>query len=272
MSVLAEASYTRKDGQYLRWDNRSQRQLKFRFNIGHIANFGDALERRVGEIAEDIPALRRQFGRGYPNLRSGSCLEILRAVPDGAFDLVVTSPPYANRYDYARTSALELAWTGFDQEGFSVLRQRMLSATVENKAKTESLDKAYGDSREILDRSIQIYEEQSAVHEVLGILHDRQGELSNRNVMRLVDQYFFEMALTITELGRVVRPGGIVIMVNNNVQYHGEELPVDIILADFAERSSFHCDKIWKFARGKGNASQQMARFGRRELRKCVYR
>jgi len=272
MSVLEEASYTRKDGQYLRWDRRAPRQLRSSFDIGPIAGFSDALERRIGEIATDIPALRKRFGQGYPTLLTGSCLELLRTIPDGAFDMVVTSPPYANRYDYTRTYALELAWIGFDQAGFSALRQRMLSATVENKAKTETLATIYGNNRATLERAVRLYEAQGAVHEVLGILRERRDELSNRNVLTLIDQYFFEMAVVVVELGRIVRPGGSVFMVNDNVQYHGEELPVDFILADFAEGAGFHCDQIWKLARGKGNSSQQMAQFGRRELRKCVYK
>lgn len=272
MSVLEEASYTRKDGQYLRWDSRAPRQLRSSFDIGPIAAFSAALERRLKEIAADIPALKKQFGGGRPTLLTGSCLELLKDIPDGEFDMVVTSPPYANRYDYTRTYALELAWMGFDQAGFSALRQRMLSATVENKAKTETLDMIYGERRETLDCAIRLYRDQSAVHEVLGILRGRQDELSNRNVLTLIEQYFFEMAVVIAELGRIVRPGGSVIMVNDNVQYHGEELPVDFILADFAEGAGFRCDHIWKLPRGKGNSSQQMARFGRRELRKCVYR
>ena len=60
-------------------------------------------------------------------------------------------------------------------------------------------------------------------------------------------------------------------MINDNVQYHGEEVPVDLILSDYAEQSGFVCKQIWALPRGKGNASQQMGRFGRRELRKCVY-
>ena len=60
-------------------------------------------------------------------------------------------------------------------------------------------------------------------------------------------------------------------MVNDNVQYHGEEIPVDLILSDFAEQSGFRCEAIWTLTRGKGNSSQQMGRFGRQELRKCVY-
>jgi hypothetical protein len=97
-------------------------------------------------------------------------------------------------------------------------------------------------------------------------------ELGNRHVIRLIEGYFLEMAIIVAELGRVTRPGGTVIMVNDNVQYHGEEVPVDLILSAFAEQSGFVCEKIWMLPRGKGNSSQQMRRFGRREIRKCVYK
>ena len=272
LSVLEESSYTRKDGQYLRWDHRADRKLRSHIDFGPISQFSDALEKRLAEILEDIDGLKDQYGGGNPDLVTGSCLELLKDIPSNKFDLVITSPPYANRYDYTRTYALELAWMGFNQDDFSSLRQLMLSATVENKGKMEWFDVVYGKHRETLDQAVRMYAEQGAVHEVLDILHEHSDELSNRNVLRLIEHYVFEMAVVIAELGRVVRPDGVVIMVNDNVQYHGEELPVDFILSDFAERVGFVCTNIWKLARGKGNSSQQMSRFGRRELRKCVYR
>lgn len=272
MSVLEEASCTRKDGQYLRWDKRANRPLRSGVDLGEIPTFGDALKRRLAEIAEDIPHLKKQFGGGHANLVTGSCLEILKDIPDEEFDMVITSPPYANRYDYTRTYALELAWMGYNQQDFSTLRQRMLSSTVENKTKRKALSEYYEEDRGEFNKAERLYNEQAAVHEVLHILKGKTDELSNKSVLRLIEQYFFEMAVVISELGRIVRPRGVVIMVNDNVQYHGEELPVDFILADFAEGVGFHCENIWKLARGKGNSSQQMARFGRRELRKCVYK
>ena len=60
-------------------------------------------------------------------------------------------------------------------------------------------------------------------------------------------------------------------MVNDNVRYHGEEVPVDLILSDFAEQWGLRCKEIWTLQRGKGNSSQQMGKFGRVELRKAVY-
>ena len=274
VSVLEEASHTRKDGQYLRWDHRADRTLRATVDLGPIPTFSAALEKKIDAIKEDVDALKRQFGGGHPTLLRGSCLDLLKDFPDGMFDMVITSPPYANRYDYTRTYALELAWMGFDHAGFSELRQQLLSATVENKTKRDTLRESYRDAgaMDTFVMAERMYDGQGAIHEVLDILNERKSELGNKNVIRLVEHYFFEMALVIAELGRAVRPGGVVIMVNDNVQYHGEEVPVDFILSDFAESAGFQCENIWKLARGKGNSSQQMARFGRREIRKCVYR
>ena len=272
MSVLEAVSYTRKDGQYLRWDTRSGRKLRAKMRKGPIPSFPEALDRRLAEMADDLDHLKRNYGGGGPKLVNGSSLEVLKTLPDAAFDMVITSPPYANRYDYTRTYALELAWLGVDQAGFARLRQQMLSATVENRTKIDALRALYGDRPEALQQAVARYERQAALHEVLRILRAHASELGNRHVIRLLEGYFLEMAVIVTELGRLVRPGGAVIMINDNVQYHGEEVPVDFILSDLAEQSGFTCADIWTLARGKGNASQQMGRFGRREIRKCVYR
>ena len=95
--------------------------------------------------------------------------------------------------------------------------------------------------------------------------------MSNSNVPHLVENYFFEMTQVIVELARVLKRGGQVIMVNDNVRYQGEEVPVDLILSDCAEAAGLVADKIWVLPRGKGNSSQQMGKWGRVELRKCVY-
>ena len=273
MSVLEDASYTRKDGQFLRWDRRSGRSLKSKADLGPVAAFHEALQVKLDEMCSDMEILKAQFGNGCrPTLRTGSCLALLKDIPAETFDLVVTSPPYANRYDYTRTYALELAWLGFDRKAFSALRQSMLTATVENKSKWRWLSTLYDGMSATLNQARRMCEEQQALTEVLTQLETRAHELSNRNVIRLLEGYFLEMALVVAELGRIVRPSGVVVMVNDNVQYHGEEVPVDFILGDFAEQSGFDCANIWVLPTGKGNSSQQMARFGRRELRKCVYK
>ncbi len=95
--------------------------------------------------------------------------------------------------------------------------------------------------------------------------------MNNPQIIRLLENYFIELALVICELGRLIRSGRNVFMVNDNVRYHGIEIPVDLILTDFAEQSGFRCESIRILKRGKGNSSQQMGKFGKQELRKCVY-
>lgn len=270
VSVLEEISYTRKDGQFLRWDPQSGRDVKTKLHKPTIPSLSEAFGRRVMEIADDLSVLKVKYGGTAPKFIEGSCLDELQYLPDERFDVVLTSPPYANRYDYTRTYALELAYMGYDAKKLKELRQTLLSATVENRSKRELLRS----SNSQVDRAslaIDMADQQPALQEALSALRAEAQNLSNRNVIKLVENYFTEMAVVVVELARLVSPGGHVFMVNDNVRYHGEEIPVDLILSDFAEQCGFRCDSIWTLNRGKGNSSQQMGRFGRQELRKCVY-
>jgi Tfp pilus assembly protein PilZ len=281
LCVLEEVSYTRKDGQYLRWDNRSPKKTIGRlFDKGHIPSFRDAVLLKLQQMAEDIESLseERREGKGPnegPEFKAGTCLQILPAMRSRTFDAVFTSPPYCNRYDYTRTYALELAFLGYTSDQVKELRQTMLSCTVENKEKEAKLREMYRrikhpDRYQAVRR---VFENQKALQEVLKVLQEyaSQDRLNNYNVPRMVRNYFFEMAFVVCELSRILRPGGHVVMVNDNVRYAGEEVPVDLIVSDFAAQFGLRTKNIWVLPRGKGNSSQQMGCHGRHELRKCVY-
>ncbi len=275
MSVLEDVSFTRKDGQYLRWDQRSGRPLAQKFDKGFIPKFRDAVLQRLREFSQDLT--RRNGGHFARQARvmEGSCLLEMARLEDASFDCVLTSPPYCNRYDYTRTYALELAFCGCDETRIRELRQTLLSATVENKSKRAALAAHYRSlkAERRFDRVCAAYDGQRGLHEVLCHLNRAReaGELSNGHVVNMVENYFFEMALVVFEIARVLKPGGRVFIVNDNVRYHGEEVPADLILSDFAESAGLRVDRVWVLPRGKGNSSQQMGRWGRVELRKCVY-
>ncbi len=287
--ILEEISFTRKDGQYLRWDARSGRsQGKKPFNKGRILTFREALFHKLEHIASSLDrgAMQQQLFQDdavlqpgvviqEPELYEGSCLEMLPHMETASIDFVLTSPPYANRYDYTRTYALELVYLGCNEERVKQLRQTMLSCTVENKEKRAQLLHYYTSlGREQAFQQIEaVFQEQAALQEVLAMLemYRQNGELNNENITRLVRNYFYEMCFVVYELARVLKPGGMIVMVNDNVRYAGEEVPVDLILSDMAESFGLKTKHIWTLGRGKGNSSQQMGNHGRAELRKCVY-
>src|SRR5262249_52633011 len=149
-----------------------------------------------------------------------------------SIDTVFTSPPYCNRYDYTRTYALELMYLGATHEDVTRLRQAMLSCTVENKSKRAQIHEQYlrsGRNAEFAQIE-DVFLKQAALQEVLAILDDLKlrKELNNPNIANMVRNYFYEMAFVLHELSRILAPGGHVIMVNDNVRYGGEEVPVDL--------------------------------------------
>ena len=168
-----------------------------------------------------------------------------------------------------------MAYLGVDEVQLKVLRQAMLSCTVENRTKLNELTNQYqtAGKQQQFQRALAAFEQQEALQEVLSILEQKatEGALNNPNIPRMIRNYFLESALVIFEMARVLAFGGRVVLVNDNVQYSGEEVPVDLILSDFAERAGLTTEHIWTLGRGKGNSSQQMAAHGRRELRKCAY-
>jgi len=279
LSVLEETSYTRKDGQYLRWDHRSGRRVGNRpFHKGQISKFDDAVAAKLSEIADDLVGVglsRTLFE--FPSVEcgkidalEGSSLELLPTLKTKSIDAIITSPPYCNRYDYTRTYALELALLGVDENRLKQLRQAMLSCTVENRPKA-NLDKAVG--AQTYTSAARAFESQTLLQSVLGYLEQRKlaGELNNNGIPRMVHHYFLEMALVIFECARVLKPGSPFIMVNDNVRYEGVHIPVDLILSDFAHQAGLRTEHIWILPTAKGNSSQQMGKHGRQELRKCIY-
>ena len=276
MCILESISYTRKDGQYLRWDARSgkRRPGTKAFNKGEILGFDAAITAKLKEILSDIrdakiPTTLFPVKRITKDIRlfEGSCLEVLPTLEAASYEAVMTSPPYCNRYDYTRTYALELAMLELTQVEVSNLRQEMLSCTVENREK---------DLLKICQQWVPFIEaanQQKLLAAINTYLQQEKisGTLNNNGIPRMVRGYFFEIACVIGECARVLKPGARLFMVNDNVRYAGVSISVDMILSDIARSVGFEVEKILVVPGKKGNSSQQMGTYGRVPLRKCVY-
>ena len=278
LCVLESISYTRKDGQYLRWDYRSgRRNGKTPFDKGRILPLDEAVVEKLHEIKDDINLADDNIGlfsfmqedirAGDVNLLEGSCLEVLPKLESRTYSGIITSPPYCNRYDYTRTYALEHALLGVNEIGLADLRQAMLSCTVENRAK------ALIDLNPAWKTAIGICDRLPLLQGILNYLDYKKNkkELNNSGIARMVRGYFYEMACVIQECYRVLDKDGIMFMVNDNVRYAGVAISVDTILSKIAEGIGFQIEKILVLPQGKGNSSQQMGKHGREALRKCVY-
>lgn len=276
LSILESVSFTRKDGQYLRWDYRSGRKIRtHKFDKGKIYSFEESINIKLDEIINDIKGDEQQLSLfeedsikpGNIKLYQGSCLDILPKLENNQYTAIITSPPYCNRYDYTRTYALELALLGVNEEELMKLRQDMLSCTVENKEK--ELLKINQDWQ----KALTVCENNELLQTIIAYLEYQKKikKLNNNGIPRMVKGYFYEMACVIQDCFRVLKNNGILFMVNDNVRYVGVSISVDIILSKIAEDLGFIVEKILILPNGKGNSSQQMGTHGRQQLRKCVY-
>lgn len=244
-SILEPCSYTSKDGQFL----RLRRTKK-------TANPEEALAGLVLEAEKDLQRIR-ELGWKAPAGDSWTVvLGDTRYLDDVPFQraptVLITSPPYANRYDYTRTYSLELCFhfvRNFDE--LRSLRHSLLRSHIEARlAPTE-------------------VPPHPAVGEMVEILRARRQKLNNPKIPDMLTAYFVDMQQAIREWRRVLSPGARVALVVDNVRFAGYLLPVDLILSEIAEGEGFWTEEI-VVARYKGNSSQQMGRFGRVPVRESI--
>lgn len=291
MSLLEELSYTRKDGQYLRWDSRSTKiingnkrrlaegksEFKTILNKGELPKLKPRFIELLERVMRDVKVRRDELKsaqKSHHKLILGSVLFELPKYAPNSIDAVITSPPYCNRYDYTRTYALELAYLGTTRSQIISLRQKLLTCTVENKSKLDELEKFYSkiDAPSRFDQIKRIVSANNALNECIAALRVRngRGEINNEGVVRMVEGYFTELAFVFGELHRVCKPDARVVFVNDNVRYAGEVIPVDFISTELAESVGFRPEKVYVLPQTKGNSSQQMEKFGQVRLRKSI--
>lgn len=243
-SILEPCSLTSKDGQFLRLIRDKE-----------VAAPAEALAQKVAEAEQDIRFIHEckwGLNGAFPTVHLGDTRDLSGIAFGRKPTAIITSPPYANRYDYTRTYSLELCFhfvRNFDE--LKALRFGILRSHIESKVETGE-EAPHG-----------------AVREVVGLLRERREELNNPRIPDMLTAYFVDMQKVIGEWARVLARGAKVALVVDNVRFDGELLPVDLVLSDMAEEAGFDVHEIL-VARYKGNSSQQMGKYGRVPVRESV--
>ena len=198
---------------------------------------------RVSMYCDDIAKTKR---RGRPRLFFQSNLAHYR-LPQKA-DIVLTSPPYANCFDYSKVYLTELWLGGFftkrkDQEEF---RERSVKSHVHYSWKR-------GASAPVSD----------FVDKVLAP-HLAGVELWNNRIPGMVSGYFSDMACFLENLSQNLNENAMVGIVVGNSVYGGVPVATDILLAEIAEKIGFKCESIEVY-RKIISSSQQMLKLTERE-------
>lgn len=245
LSILEETGYTAKDGQFLRLRRDKTPQ-----------DPDTALRQKVAAAEQDLIAARSCWPHFQPSPRTRPqvILGDTRCLPGGEWadapTLLITSPPYANRYDYTRSYCLELCFDFVrDFAELRALRHSLLRSHIEARAAADDCPN------------------HPALAEVLAALSRKS--LNNPRIPYMLTAYFVDLEKALREWRRVLAPGSPVALVVDNVRFEGEMIPVDLILSELAERHGFRAEQVI-VARYKGNSSQQMGKYGRSPVRESI--
>jgi DNA modification methylase len=254
LCVAEEVSHTVKDGTSLRL-REPGRRLGRAGITKTVQDLRRRLDNQFSVMARDVQCVSSNLlERGATTPESISHLGDARRLTDlfqpQSFDLVVTSPPYPNRYDYSAIYTLELL-LGFirDRDELRSLRFDLFRSHLEAPWPT--------DLRGLTP----------AVEEILGGLYF--AGMSSPRVFKMLLGYFSDIDTTVEQLMLVMKSGAKAFFVVGNVRIEGQEVPVDLILADIAERIGFEIEEI-TVARFKGTNSQQAKKFGAGRLRESI--
>jgi DNA modification methylase len=241
LSILESVSNTSKSGGFLRIVNRDVNPDQIR----------TLFLSKIHSMISDVEINNHSNHKNEINIQA--FLGDARQIPNSlSYNAIITSPPYPNRHDYTRIYSLELAFDFIkNNDDLKKIRYETLRSHVEAKKKYEAI--SYRRPL-ILKKSIELVE---------------KNGVNNPQIIGMLNGYFEDMYLALTEMSQHLNNKGKIAMVISNVRFAGINIPVDEILLKIGRQANLKPKGIW-IARYRGNSSQQMKTYKRMPSRESI--
>lgn len=181
--------------------------------------------------------MRRQAEGGGPRaLLAADDARLCKSVPDGWANLVITSPPYANNYDYADATRLEMTFAG-EISGWGDLQEAVRKYLIRSCSQhVTSISERTGDI--IRDPLLEpIHSELTQLCAKLAA--ERANHGGKKAYHTMVAAYFADMARVWLSLRRVTARGSLTCFVIGDSAPYGIHVPVEGWLGKLALAAGF---------------------------------
>lgn len=241
-SIFHEFAHARRDGGFLRFiKNETIPNVEKRFR--------EVVSDFLNDVVNENSSLFSNDGHTFQNVQFeiGDARSIkMKANSTG---IVMTSPPYLNRYDYTRIYALEMALIGLTDNDVKAIRKNTLKSHVEAKHKVFPKLKS-----ELLDKLMD------------KINH---STLTNENIPEMILGYFHDIAWNLSECKRILKKNGIAAFVVGNCRFSGHHVEVDSIIAEIGSNIGLPLEDIL-VVKARGSSVQQVRKYGEIPLRESI--
>jgi len=164
-------------------------------------------------------------------------------IENDSIDLVITSPPYANNYDYADATRLEMSFLG-EINGWGDLHNKVRNRLIRSCSQHASIEKLNLD--DILSNDLLI----SIVKDIRDVCKKLEKERflhgGKKDYHLMVGAYFLDQAKVWKSLRRVCKKDSVICFVVGDSAPYGIYVPVDKWLGELAISSGFHSFRFEK--------------------------
>lgn len=209
--------------------------LTFAAEGAPTVDVGAVLEAKYGQMAADLRAVATR-PRAEVRIVRGNSKEASRVLPPGGRpSAVITSPPYPNRFSYARETRPHLFFFDFIEDARAV-----------GRLETDAIGGTWGKATSVLSAGVA-----PANDRVGALLAPYTGTIGDagRLMAHYVTKYFNDIDAHAREIARVCGPRCRLAYVIGNSQFYGQPLPSDRILADLFGHHGFALERIDRMRR-----------------------
>ena len=210
LSIVGEASNIKKDGGVLRIVKKK-----------HLPPVRYLLKNRLKRMFKD---LKRAEPAPPVSWRVEQADARMLPLEAESVDAVITSPPYLNFVDYTKLYALELSLLVSSSQDIMDLRKQSMRSHVGADSRGSSGE---WDGLPRLLESISAFDS------------------GDEKIPVVFEGYFKDLFQSISEVARVLKPGGVAVFVVGNSALPGVTVDVDLILAEMGESLGLSCEDIW---------------------------
>jgi DNA modification methylase len=196
----------------------------------------DAMRSKVGEMIADIESMKYCDSCEECEIQDQDA-RLPSSLPVESVDLVVTSPPYPNNYDYADATRLEMTFWG-EINGWSDLQKTTRKYLVHSCSQHTAAEKLQLDDLLALDELSVIREEITAVCRELEIVRLTKGGKKAYHTM--IAAYYADLSKVFRALRPVCAKGSKLCFVIGDSAPYGVHAPAERWLGLLAEDAGFH--------------------------------
>ncbi len=196
----------------------------------------EAFDRKVQTMSKDMDHFQKNCNGPKAILHKEDSRDINISIPDKWANLIITSPPYANNFDYADSTRLEMSFLG-DITKWGDLQDAVRKYLV--RSCTQHVSSIRKDTYDILGDPLldPIRDEITEVCQTLD--KEKDTRAAKKPYHTMVVTYFLDLAKIWHSLRRVTSDDSLVCFVVGDSAPYGIYVPVDKWLGDLAIAAGF---------------------------------